>query len=202
MIDLNRHYYHFIGGYQEVDLEKNIEKLNSILKNGYILSREKQELLLNKSFDNKGANLNGNKYVSICKITKTNNYEENMENAFETFCCNGAIAIILKTDLLYHVKARRHYWHMQGEIQIEDMINFNEFAGIGIFFNSYYELLLNNISDKKKLLLLKEDTILYQKVNEIANSYNLRTFALNDGSNSVEYLEKEFSVVNKKFTLK
>ena len=68
MLNLNNCFFHFVGGYQILDTTKSIEKLKSILNNGYILSREKQKLLLNTDYSNNGRNWNGEKYISICKL--------------------------------------------------------------------------------------------------------------------------------------
>lgn len=195
MLDLNSKYFHFIGGYNNININKNITKLNSILGNGYILSREKQLSLLKNDFSNSGNNWNGDKFISICKIGKCDdNYESDYENAYDLFCYNGAISIILNEDVIYSNK-RRNYWHMQGEVQIKDMINSEYFSGVGLQFNSYYDLLLNKYTNKEKLEILKKDVNLYQKVLEITNKYNINLYALNNGENALSYLNKEKTMI-------
>lgn len=192
MLNLNNCFFHFVGGYQVLDTTKSIEKLKSILNNGYILSREKQKLLLNTDYSNNGRNWNGEKYISICKIGKCNDeYEDYEENAYDTFCYTSATCIILDHNALY--KRRKNYWHMQGEIQVEDIINSNSFKGIGIQFNSYFDLILNEIPDKRKLELLKADIELFEKIQKIAKQYPI--YSLNNGELASDYLKKEKQMV-------
>ena len=82
---------------------------------------------------------------------------------------------------------------MQGEIQVEDTINSNSFKGIGIQFNSYFDLILNEIPDKRKLELLKSDIELFEKIRKIAKQYPI--YSLNNGELASDYLKKEKQII-------
>ena len=196
MINLYDYYFHFTNGStrDENQVPVSLKHLTSILKSGYILSRNKQVERLgyfNEGFKN--ANWNGEDYVSICQIQNNINdeYVDEDENAFQLFSSTHSISLILNKELLYESQKRRYYWHMQGEVQIKDQISSKYFEGIGIKLDDYFiprirhdaELLKRTLeNDKKIIIAIKE--ILDQ------NQIDLPIISLNNGDDAIEYLEK------------
>lgn len=185
-MDLNGCFYHFIGGYLNIEenIPNTLNKLSSILKNGYILSRENQKSILKASFHNKGSNWNKDEYISICTLDYKSNIDlddnHNDEIAYETFCKEGSVCIILNNELLYNVRRRKNYFHMIGEIQVKDKISYEHFVGIGVQLHDY---LSSKSETKNDLKLLKA----IKKVLSDTGS-NLPVIALNNGDDAFKYL--------------
>lgn len=196
MINLNDYYFHFTNGSvrDKNQVSVSLKHLASILKSGYILSRNKQIETLgyfNEGF--KSANWNGFDYVSICQIQNNINDEfvDEDENAFQLFCNTNSICLILNKELLYESLKRKYYWHMQGEIQIKNQISSKYFEGIGIKLDDYFIAQINRDTKSLKDILEKDKRIIMtlKKILE-ENKIDLPIISLNNGEDAFEYLEK------------
>lgn len=196
MINLNDYYFHFTSGStcDKNQVDVSLKHLASILKSGYILSRNKQIEQFghfNEGFKN--VNWNGFDYVSICQIQNNLNdeYVDEDEEAFQTFNNTHSICLILNKELLYEALKRRFYWHMQGELQIKDKIPSKFFEGIGIKLDDYF---IPCAKKDKNLLkkLLENDKKIITSIKQILdeNNVNLPIISLNNGEEAIEYLDK------------
>lgn len=196
MINLNDYYFHFTNGSvrDKNQVSISLKHLASILKSGYILSRNKQIETLgyfNEGFKN--ANWNGFDYVSICQIQNNINDEfvDEDENAFQLFCNTNSICLILNKELLYEALRRKYYWHMQGEIQIKNQISSKYFEGIGIKLDDYFVAQMNHDTKTLKDILEKDKKIILL-LKKMLEEYNidLPIISLNDGDEAINYLQK------------
>lgn len=196
MINLNDYYFHFTNGSvrDKNQVSVSLKHLASILKSGYILSRNKQIETLgyfNEGF--KSANWNGFDYVSICQIQNNINDEfvDEDENAFQLFCNTNSICLILNKELLYESLKRKYYWHMQGEIQIKNQISSKYFEGIGIKLDDYFVAQKNHDTKTLKDILEKDKKII-MLLKKMLEEYNidLPIISLNDGDEAINYLQK------------
>ncbi len=185
MIDLNNAFFHGLRGHDIIDVDrKSLERLQWILKNGAILSRERQIQINGKSLDSfsmwreedatfKGkekTNYNGNSFISICvKDDMTPGYN----NGYELYAKTG-ISIILSQDLLKFIEYRTNIG-MSKEYQIVDFIPSIYFIGIGIpYYYSVEETIKyydNSISKENIEDRLRQDYQIASKIRELLAIY-------------------------------
>ena len=166
-MDLEKYYFHFLNG---DELYENMEticlyRLESILKTGFILSRNNQ--IKTYGFYQEGVqqvNWNGFDNISIC-IKKSHNlyniafkeYDDDDINGFDMFSSENSICIILSPNIMTNkeIKINTPKYYLPGEFQIKDKISSNFFIGIGIYYEG-----------------LDKDQILVKKIKNILNKYN------------------------------
>lgn len=151
----------------------NFEILESILKNGYILSREKAGI------KESNVTFNGQKWISICKYFEYYPWldEELFRSAFQNLVVDG-LAIVLNGDIkatktlftsyddLYSGLIKENnlirYSDCVDEYQIRDSISKEHFLAI------LYPLLLKSQIDKEKACLE------YQQIKTMLIKYNYK----------------------------
>lgn len=143
-IDLKDAFFHGLGGeeisfvmFPKTALHISMLKLDSIIKNKGIYSREMQKKLnigyLEFGYHSNLADVdNVNNYVSICKRV-----EEAEESAFETFI-EGKISIALNPNIAsnYDFRSEKEYYPDVGEKQVLDCINISDFIAIVVDIES------------------------------------------------------------------
>ena len=124
-IDLDNVYFHGIRPpYDETGLttSNELKILQSILQQGAILCREKQEQLGIKPILNDNLNRNGDDKVSIC-CSRSDGFFNWVRNH---------ISIILPKDMPECSVEDRLFYGVDGELQVKDFIPLKYFIGIGI----------------------------------------------------------------------
>lgn len=184
-MNLEKNYFHFLNGNAE---NENISKiclnrLESILKTGYILSRNMQiKLLGNYEMGVEELNWNGFDNISICIKTNHNEYniafkeytDEDL-NAYNLFAVNNSICIILESTLLKNKDIILDYpiYYLPGEFQVKHKIPLKYFSGIGIKYD-----------------LLNIDYELSKKIAFLLNKYNIDLPILDLDNCQKVYLKK------------
>ena len=140
-LDFNTVYFHSLGAFMADNrISDSLLKLESILKNGAILSRQEQINLNNNNpalskyiqryLDPLWAyNWNGLNHISICQKTSLNNPENESDAYKEYVNGNAGIGIILSPTVLTLADKDRPKL-MDGEIQIKDKIPLDYMIGI------------------------------------------------------------------------
>lgn len=187
-MDLKKQLFHFTSGdkNEKQIINFGLYSLKLILDNKCILSRNMQ-IQNNGNFLTgfQSTNLNGSDYISICKY----NSSIEKDDAYTLMNRLHSICVILERSILKNLEVRYFYNHMEGEYQIKNMIPLEYFKGIGILFNQdvYYK---HDITQNKKIKILKHDIELLSMVNEIIKNYKLSIYALNSGNLASDYLEE------------
>lgn len=158
-MNLNDNYFHFLNGNinNELITDVCLERLESIMKTGYILSRNKQIEILGKYQEGvQEINWNGFNNISVCIKTNHNKYNvafkeysDDELNAFELFSVDNSVCIILDNKLLERKDIIRTFpiYYLPGEFQIKNQIPIKYFNGIGIkiddntLLNTDYDIL-------------------------------------------------------------
>ena len=166
---------------------KDIDKVEEILKAGYIYSRRnlKDILHINKEeLDEKNALFNGMDYVSLCDLSKKHReysaYEMYVKRGL-SFLFNKKIEVIVPSivnirvgtysfisDAHYFGLSRGRYSDLYDEVQVKDKVSLNNLEGMILSLSS-----IKSYRGEDHLLeylkLLKKVLILYQKNVPIIN---------------------------------
>lgn len=166
-INLNSVFFHSLGAFDTDNrLQDSLIKLESILKNGAILSRQEQinqnsdnpilaEILETYLNPNCAFNWNGMNHISICQRTSSKSLQNESEAFKEYVNGNVGIGIILSQNIMQLVDNNRLKL-MDGEFQIKDIIPLKYMMGIFYGGKSNNEL-LNDIEVAKKLGISQQE---------------------------------------------
>lgn len=183
-LNLNNVIFHSLAPFGEYERNFNsIQKLEAILKSGYILSRqfqiienngnESMKANLEKYLDEKYSyNWNGMAHISVCK--KNSNYNENSNSqAYEEYVKgNAGIGIILSPNVIELVDRERTTL-MDGEFQIKDKIPLEYMIGIFCGGKSITEL-ENEVEEAENSGISRKDikqTLPYSIINNQIENY-------------------------------
>ena len=205
-INLNSVFFHSLGAFASNNrLQNSLIKLESILKNGSILSRQEQ---INKNSDNQALseilerylnpkwafNWNGMNHISICQRTSSKNPEIESDAFKEFVIGNTGIGIILSQDIMQFADNNRPKL-MDGEFQIKDKVSLEYMLGIFYGGKSNNEL-LKDIEVAKNLGISQQEikeflphTLtpyqleIYKSIQELLNKYgyNVPIYSSRDG---------------------
>lgn len=138
-LDINSVLFHGLEPVEaEQRTEKALEKLESVLQTGAILSRGEQlkrfniethKFLEKYTKEDFWGNRNGNDYISICKKQSRVKSECESGGFFFYVAGDGGISIALSQDVLTLVDSNRRLL-MDGELQVKDSIPLEYMVGI------------------------------------------------------------------------
>lgn len=188
-MNLDDNYFHFLNGstLNEEIIEICLERLELIIKTGFILSRNRQiEVLGDYQQGVSEVNWNGFDNVSICIKTNHNQYNiafkeytDDVLNAFELFSVDNSVCIILRNDLLNYkdVSINKPIYYLPGEFQVKNQIPLKYFYGIGVKVNDFD--------------LLETDYELIRRIYFILKRYNIELPIINIKNNEKIYSYKK-----------
>ena len=188
-MNLDDNYFHFLNGstLNEEIIEICLERLELIIKTGFILSRNRQiEVLGDYQQGVSEVNWNGFDNVSICIKTNHNQYNiafkeytDDVLNAFELFSVDNSVCIILRNDLLNYkdVSINKPIYYLPGEFQVKNQTPLKYFYGIGVKVNDFD--------------LLETDYELIRRIYFILKRYNIELPIINIKNNEKIYSYKK-----------
>lgn len=206
-INLDEVFFHSLEPFGEFERsKKSFKKLEAVLKNGNILSRQlqleqnknnesMQDVLSNYLDEKHNYNWNGMHHISICKKSSDENANTN-SNAFDEYVAgNAGIGIILSKEVANLIDNERTEV-MDGEFQIPDKIPLEYMVGIFCGGKSCNEITndilqaknsgISNNEIKQVLphILVENQIENCQKINILLNNYgytNTPIYSTRDG---------------------